>query len=230
MQITLIEKIEESSDVITFIFKPDVAFSWKAGQYLRYSLPHSNPDNRNVSRYFSISTAPFEIMIGLTTRFAKEQGSSFKNALYLLNIGDSIKAENLTGEFVVEDFNREYVFIAGGIGITPFRSILLQWAHQNKPIRVTLLYANKNEEIIFKDQLEDLAKNNPDFVIVYFIGTKHITEEDIKKATSNMKDQYYYISGPAPMVFDFEDKLLNMKISKERIRTDNFPGYTWPMT
>src|SRR3990167_4362886 len=89
MLLTFFEKKQETADVFSFIFKTDEPIKWRAGQYLFYTFPNDNPDNRGVTRYFTISSTPFE-------------------------------------DFIIDDLGKNYIFIAGGIGITPFRSILLQ--------------------------------------------------------------------------------------------------------
>lgn len=124
MGLTLLEKHPEAGDATSFIFKPETPLVWQAGQFLHYNLLHQNPDERKAERYFTIASAPFEQNIWLTTRHM-EKGSSFKAALFALPIGGNIEANGPEGDFVVNDLAREFIFIAGGIGITPYRSILL---------------------------------------------------------------------------------------------------------
>src|SRR6185436_15731863 len=111
-------------------------------------------------RWFTIASAPCEHHVMVTTRFASKQGSSFKKALKALKPGGSIEVSDLDGDFVLGDPRKQYVFIAGGIGITPFRSILKQAAHAGKRLHVTLLYANRNKVAAYKKELEALAKRN----------------------------------------------------------------------
>lgn len=226
MKLTLVEKRNEFSDVITFIFKPDTPFSFKAGQFLHYHLPHSNPDNRGNDRFFTIAAAPYEGVARITTRFASEKGSSFKNALHELKVGDVIEAEGPEGEFtVVEDPSKSYIFIAGGIGITPFRSILLESAHESEPINVILLYANHDQNVLFKDELENLTKTNPNFKIVYVFSPLHIDSDKIRKTVPDLYLPVFYVSGPEPMVNGMVDILKKMNIPGDHIKKDWFPGY-----
>ncbi len=226
MKIKIIEKKEETSGVTTFVFVPEPGFSWQAGQLLHYTLPHENPDDRGIERYFTNSAAPFEKNIHITTRYAGENSSSFKKALFSMNIGDSIEVDGLEGDFVLDDPNKEYVFIAGGIGITPFRSILADLDHQNKDVNITLLYGNRDDNFVFKDELEAFKSKHPGLKIFYFGGDNHIDEEAIRQRVPDLTKPIFYVSGPEPMVESFEKMLLNMGIPDEHLKRDFFPGYT----
>ena len=140
MKLTLRATRQEAGDIFSFIFAPERPLRWQAGQYLHYFLNHPNPDDRGVERYFSIASAPHEKQVMLTTRFAPK-GSSFKKALKKLKLGDAIEAREKGGDFVLDHRTKMFVFIAGGIGITPFRAILLDLDRNRKPLNVQLLYA-----------------------------------------------------------------------------------------
>src|SRR3989344_3471118 len=135
MILTFFEKKQETKDVMSFKFKTDEPLSWQPGQYLFYTLPNDGPDNRGVTRYFTISSAPFEKIVIITTRISLPAGrqvmpsSTFKKSLLNLKIGEKIEASGPDGDFTVENHKKNYIFIAGGIGITPFRSILLDLNH-----------------------------------------------------------------------------------------------------
>ncbi len=202
MELTLIEKRQETLDAVSFFFKPSFPILWTPGQFLIYTLEHKNPDIRGKMRFFTISTAPFENHIAITTKIDDKTPSSFKKALSQMPIGGKIEGKGPDGNFVLEDVFAEYVFIAGGIGITPFRPIILDLANDKSPINVTLLYANKTGDILFKNELEEIAKSNPNFKINYFISPNHITEDSIKKLVPDSKQPLYYISGPNNMVED----------------------------
>ncbi|MDB5161395.1 MAG: hypothetical protein JWO96_775 [Candidatus Saccharibacteria bacterium] len=225
MKLKLIKKIDVTHDVKTFIFEAQEHIIWQPGQYLHYVLNHPNPDDREAERWFTISNAPYEVHPAITTRFANPSGSTFKKALENLKPGDEIEADGPKGKFVLEDLSNQHVFIAGGIGITPFRSILLQLAHDKQPINVDLLYANRDDNFIFDGELEEIASLNPNFRIHKFVSPKKIEENDIKALADTLKDPKYYVSGPEPMVEAFEQMLKKMGIVEENIHTDFFPGY-----
>lgn len=226
MKVKLVEKKQEASDCISFIFEPEQAFEWQAGQYLRYTIPNPNPDDRSIQRYFTISAAPFEKHIMLTTRFAGEKGSSFKKDLHDLEIGAEIEVEGPMGNFIISDPNAHYIFLAGGIGITPFRSILLELEHNNLPINVSLFYANRNDEIVFKEIFDNLATANPGFKVKYIIEPERIDGEFLKHNIADLNSPFYYISGPKPMVEGVEKTLTELGVAEEKLKHDYFPGYT----
>ena len=223
--LTLIKKYNEFPDVVTFIFKSNIPFTFNAGQFLHYTLPHPNPDDRGIHRYFTIAAAPFEEVARITTRFTTIKGSTFKNALHELKVRDILEADGPEGEFVIKDESKSYVFIAGGIGITPFRSILLELAHKNSPINVTLLYANHDQNIVFKEELENLTKTNPNFKIHYVFSPQRIDEAKIREFVPDLNTPYFYVSGPEPMVNGIIDILKQMEINQDHIKKDWFPGY-----
>lgn len=231
MKLTPLNKKEESPDVVSFIFnKPDADFSWLAGQFLHYTLPHAQADDRKTERYFTIASAPHEGNIMITTRFAgQDKSSSFKKALFAMKIGDTIEAAGPDGDFILSDPNKTYIFIAGGIGITPYHSILLDMDHKNLPMNVTLLYASKNKDnVVYKDELEALAAKHPTFKIHYFFNTEQIDEAAIKNIVPDLARPIFYVSGPEPMVEMFEKMLPQMGIPEDSIKKDYFPGYDWP--
>jgi len=226
MILKLKNRKSEASDVESFIFEPSEPITWKAGQFSHYVLHHEPTDDRGSDRWFTISSAPFENVVMLTTRFSNEQSSTFKKNLKDLIIGKSIEISDIDGDFVIEDSNKEYIFIAGGIGVTPFRAILKQLEHESKSINVTLLYANRDEHIPYKEELEAIAENNSNFKINYIISPERINENKIRKLVQNLHKPLFYISGPEPMVEDLGKVLKSMGIAEDHIKQDWFPGYT----
>ncbi len=211
MRLTLIDKIQETSDVISFIWQTEKPLTWVAGQFLQYNLGDEK-------RYFTISSAPHEQNIMLTTRFS-DPGSDFKKALKNMPIGQTIEATDPHGSFTLEDPSKNYVFLAGGIGITPFRAILLDLAHHKKPINITLLYANRDQNIVFKEELEKLLP------VHYFIDPDRIDEKAILSTVYRLPSTVYYISGPEFFVLNMERLLSNLGVPPENIKRDYFPGY-----
>ncbi|OGH14792.1 MAG: hypothetical protein A2860_02620 [Candidatus Levybacteria bacterium RIFCSPHIGHO2_01_FULL_37_33] len=225
MLLTLIKKRKEADDAYSFIFEPSESIMWRAGQYMFYTLPNDNPDNRGATRYFTISSSPFEKNVMITTRIDKPGSSTFKKSLTEMKIGETIQASGPDGDFIISDPNRNYVFIAGGIGITPFRSILLDLYHRKLPINVQLMYANRDKNIVFKDELESLISKNPNFKIQYFINPTHIDEKAFLTFNSQLSTLNFYISGPSPFVRSIRDLLKEQGALSENIKLDFFPGY-----
>lgn len=225
MKLKLIEKKQETSDVISFIFSPAEPLSWEAGQYLHYVLHHEPTDDRGSDRWFTNAAAPFEDHVRITTRDSGDKGSSFKKKLMSLVEGKNIEISLVSGDFVLGDPTQEYVFIAGGIGITPFRSILKQLDHEKKPMNITLLYSNRDQNIVYKEELEEIAKNNPTFKIHYIFSPEHIDEKKIRELIPDIQKPLLYISGPEPMVESLGDTVKSMGVPEDHLKQDWFPGY-----
>ena len=241
MKLLLLEKKQEARDTISFIFKSETGLDFKPGQFLRYHIADPRPDERSDNRFFSIACAPFENIIRLTTKFAQNESSTFKKNLFKLNVGQNIEAFGPSGSFMLEDAKKQYVFIAGGIGITPFHSIVLDLNHRHEKINITLLYANRTGKPLFSQELNEIAQNHPEFKIYYLISDEpvkneqiasnigvlggKISEQTIKTLIPDFRSLIYYISGPEPMMMAFEDMLRKMGIPKENIKRDYFPGY-----
>ena len=227
MKFTLSATKKEGSDTLSFIFAPEQPLQWKAGQLLRYVLNHPNPDDRGVERFFSIASAPHEKHVMLTTRFAPKS-SSFKTALKNLRPGDAIEAHDLEGDFVVDNSEKTFVFIAGGIGITPFRAILLDLDYHKKPLSVQLLYANRDNDFPYRKELDALRGRHPEFRIDYVVSPNRIDEESIPRLVPDIQKAMLYVSGPEPMVESMDETLKKIGVPEERIKNDFFPGYEWP--
>jgi len=227
MILTLFNKVSRTTDVTSFYFKSQVPLKWEAGQFIRFTLSHDNPDDRGTSRFFTISSAPFEENIMITTKFAGDTSSTFKIALFKMKIGQEISATIPQGEFTVKDFGKSYVFIAGGIGITPFRSILLDldFNKQLGNIEIYLLYSNRSSDIVFKEELDNLVFKNPFLKVRYIISPEVCNIELIKNTIPDFQGKLYYISGPINMVRSLEDALSNAGIEDSTIKKDYFPGY-----
>jgi ferredoxin-NADP reductase len=225
MKLKLVEINQETADVKTFVFEPEQALGWVAGQFMQYHLPHQNEDERKEKRWFTISSAPFTKKPSITTRFTPEKGSSFKNTLKNLSVGDEIEADAPEGDFVLEDPKRNLVFVAGGIGITPFHSILTQAANDKLNLNVHLLYGNRSEDIPFKKEFDGLAQNNPTLQIEYIIDPDKINTMKIQQVMGAVENPLLYISGPEPMVESLVKELDKAGLKEKDIKTDYFPGY-----
>lgn len=218
-------KKPEANNVYTFVFEPEKPIQWQAGQYMHYVLPHINEDDRGHERWFTISASPFEKHIQITTRFNPDRSSSFKKALLGMEIGRKIESDDgPKGTFVIDPQASRHIFIAGGIGITPFRSMLVQLDHDSQIPKIELFYANNDTDLVFDEELSRLEKKHRDFHIHKFIGGRRIHESDLKPYVDE-PGAIFYLSGPKPMVEAYEHMLLKMGVSKDKIKLDYFPGY-----
>jgi glycine betaine catabolism B len=233
MLLTLTARHREGENVESFQFEPERPFTFQAGQYLRYTLHHREPDTRGVSRFFTIASAPAEGFVMLTTRLSTP-GSSFKQALSRLGAGAVVEAAGPSGQFVYAGREMPAVFVAGGIGITPFRSILVDLASRALEPDITLLYANSTPDIPFRRLFDDLATRQPRLKIAYTISQPgpdwrgpvgRIDERFIKEHAPLARDPLFYVAGPKAMVAATVETLRAIGVAADRIKRDFFPGY-----
>jgi ferredoxin-NADP reductase len=225
MKLKLVDTKQETQEVKSFIFEPEQPISWEAGQFLQYSLSHPNEDDRKDQRWFTNSAAPSEKHVMISTRFTDDHGSSFKKALSALKIGDQIEADAPEGDFTLDDPTRNYIFIAGGIGITPFRSILTEADATGQKLKVHLLYANRTDDIPFRKEFDQLSSKNPGLKIDYIVSPEKIDQEKIKAALEGAENPIVYISGPEPMVEALNNDLQKLGVKEDHLKTDYFPNY-----
>ena len=225
MKLKLVERQSLFADVETFYFEPKESIDWQSGQYMHYVFPHQNEDDRGEERWFTISSPPYEKHISITTRFTEKEGSSFKRALKAMKIGDAIESDGPKGRFVITEPAKKTVLLAGGIGITPYHSMLLQMDHDGQAINADLLYANRDDNFVFGEELAALETKHPDLHIHKFVGERRIEVEDFKPYADDPA-LTIYLSGPEPMVENYA-KTLKEKfgVAEERIMADDFPGY-----
>lgn len=224
-------RVSEQPGVVSFHFQPAPSFHWKAGQYFVYVMPKAAFDFLlPFVRPFTISTAPNEGYLRITTRII-DKPSVFKRQLLNLKPGAKVIGGGPYGFFTLTDLTKEYVFLAGGIGITAFRSILVDLAHGGTLPKITLFYSNRDANILFRKELDGLAKQYPTLTIHYLLDPERIEPATIKKYIPNPLQPTYYISGPKPMVDDVSMQLQQqLGISKTQIEHDAFHGYPWPLT
>jgi ferredoxin-NADP reductase len=222
MKMKLLEKRPETEGILTFHFEPSEPVDWQPGQYMHYVLNQEHPDDRGTERWFTIASAPFEKYIQITTRFDGERESTFKQALQAMEPGAEIEADGPKGSFVLQPGGGKHVFIAGGIGITPYRSMLAQMMHDDNVANIDLLYANRDTSFVFGEELKRISAAHPSFKIIEFVD-KRIEEADLQ-AYLNDNSSIFYLSGPRPMVESYES-LLKTKVGEDRVKTDYFPGY-----
>lgn len=225
MKAKLIQVQPETEDITSFIFEPERPVIRQAGQFLRYVLPHTAMDERSNDRYFTIASPPYKKYLQITTRFAEEP-SSFKRALKRLPLGSGILIdEQPEGEFVVKDPSLNYIFVAGGIGITPFYAILAEAAHSGQTLSAHVLYGNNDKQILFKDELDSFVSKNSRLTIDYVTDSGGITKEQLKQAIDAIDNPYVYLSGPEPMVEALSVTVKKLEVGITHIQTDFFTGY-----
>ncbi len=232
--LTLKGKVQMAPLVWDFIFTSSDKMRFHAGQYLEWTLAHSS-DTRGIRRYFTIASSPTEEEIHLGVKIP-EESSSFKKALLSMNPGDELLAGQLSGDFILPAKNQKLVGIAGGIGVTPFRSMVKYLTDTNRTTDMVLFYASANhEEFVYDEVLSDGSKVGVKTVQI-LSGAKDIpknwagkigfiTKEMIEEDVPDYKNRLYYLSGPNVMVDAYKKLLKSMGVRRSQIITDYFPGY-----
>lgn len=193
-------------------------------------LPHAAADNRGLRRYFTIASAPEEPELRLAVRFTETGGSSYKKALLAMNAGDIIIASQCAGDFLLpkQPGERKLAFVAGGIGVTPFRSHVAQLAAADQSADVVMYYCNNTSaEIAYDDFFSEsaiklvhvLAKEERD-------GYEHgyLTPDIIERYTPDYLERMWYLSGPPGMVNAYTALLREAGVPQRQIVRDFFPG------
>lgn len=222
---------------MVFEFEKPSDWTFTAGQFIDITLTNpSQTDAEGNKRGFSISSAPYEDTITITTRM---RDTAFKRVLKSEPLGTSATIEGPFGEMTLHaDAARPAVLVTGGIGVTTFRSILLQAAHENLPHRIILFYSNRRpEDAAFLAELEALQQTNPNYQLVATMTdmkdseqlwageTGKIDAELLAKYDDVTKNGIFYITGPPGMVKGLQSVLAGIGVHSEDIRVEEYTGY-----
>ncbi len=231
------QKIKLSDDTYDFIFQLPKKITFLPGQYMEWTLEHAHPDSRGNRRYFTIASSPTEQNLRIGVKFYP-QSSSYKKKLLELTDSDPIVATQTAGDFILKDNPQaKYVFIAGGIGVTPFRSILKYLIDRGQRKDIVVLFSNKKQsEIVYRDVFDDAYRQLGIRTIYTLTDTSSIPEDwDGRKGRidgklvmeeiPDFKERYFYLSGPHRMVTGFENSLKSIGIGEDKIVKDFFPGF-----
>ncbi len=226
-------KSKIAKDTFELVFTKPNNFNFQSGQYLEWMFPHRNYDNRGVRRYFTIASSPTENELRLSFKKV-EDGSSYKDALTKLAPGGILTATQLAGDFTLPKNASEKIgMIAGGIGITPFRSHIKYMQDSGHKYDTVLYYCcNKIEDIAFKEEFA-LVEEKMQFEQILVLA-KEESEGDFEKGfvdmnilsrrTPDFAERIWYISGPPRMVSAYDKLMQQNGVPKKNIRTDFFPG------
>jgi len=231
------DRKEVAEGTMAFQFEKPSGWTFKAGQYLDMTLldPPETDSEGNV-RSFSIASAPHEETLMVATRM---RDTAFKRVLKTAPIGTPVRIEGPSGDLILQnDSTRAAVFLAGGIGITPFRSIV-HWAAKEKlPQRVFLFYSNRRpEDAPFLVELQSLEKDNPKYKLIASMTEMEkshqpwngeiglINQKMLGRHLKDAASPIYYIAGPPAMVKGLQEMLREAKIKDDDIRAEEFAGY-----
>lgn len=237
--LTFREKKTIADQTETFVFDKPGDFVFEAGQYVVIRLTNLvAPDERAGVRSFSISSAPFEEQLTFTMR----QGiSGFKQTMYALSPGDTIAVAGPVGHFTLSHTSDDQpiVFLVGGIGVTPMRSILKQAEHEGSMRSFIALYSNRFEkDAAFHDELKSLTLKNLQYVytfsqeVIPCVGGNeergYICESMVRKYVPDVHAVWFYLVGTPAFIEGMEKMLSDMGVTKERQVCDPFAGLTRP--
>lgn len=233
MKVVLDHVQDEAANIRTFYFRPERPVQYTAGQYAEWTLKHKSPDKRGVKRWFTISSPPGGEFVTITTKYAGDkESSSFKKALFKLKPGDEMLMSDPMGDFVLPKLiQTPLVFVAGGIGITPFHSILEWLASTSEERPVKLLYGVRTEdEIIFQDTF-DKAGLHATIVVsdaspAWGGERGNLSADLILGLEKPSEDTLVYLSGPEAMIQALAKDLYKTGLNKRQIVTDEFPNYS----
>jgi ferredoxin-NADP reductase len=196
---------------------------FKAGQYMEWTVAHNKTDSRGNRRYLTIASAPNEPGVMFTIK-QPDKASAFKQKLAVLKPGETILAGHLAGSFTLpKDSNKKLAFLAGGIGVTPFRSMVADMLKSNQTRDTVLIYsANSEAEIAFKKYFAEASRVG---LRTEYLTKGYLDEPKLKKLLPDFKSRRIYLSGPYGFVSAVEAALLRLGTNPSEIMTDYFPGY-----
>lgn len=224
MNTQLIRKELVAEETYRFYFtKPD-GFGFTAGQSIDLTLVNPpETDTEGNTRAYSLVSAPHELELSIATRM---RDTAFKRVLGSLPPGAPLTFEGPFGDFVLhEKVSRPAVILAGGIGITPFYSMITDATHRALPHQIVLLFGNRTKESApFLSELETLVRKNKNFSFISLIGSR-IDADLVRAHVPPHTDPVYYLAGPAPMVRAMRAILHSLSVSGDDVRTEEFTGY-----
>jgi ferredoxin-NADP reductase/Na+-translocating ferredoxin:NAD+ oxidoreductase RnfD subunit len=226
-----------STDTYEFVFESDAPFSFRPGQYMEWTLPHSREDSRGNRRFFTLSSAPNNREVRMGVKFYPKP-STFKQRLLTLKPGDSIAACHVAGDFTLPRNRREKLaFIAGGIGITPFASMIRHMLDTRDRRDAVMIDANWKVEDISYDPLLREAHEHLGMRTVHALSAAECIPDDwqgctgfvdsrmVREVVPDYNERTFYISGPPAMVTAAKRAVAELGVKPGRIRTDYFPGF-----
>jgi ferredoxin-NADP reductase len=234
MRATVAEKREVAKGTLFVRFAVEGYPDYRPGAYFWVELPdRGHSDEKGLRRHISLATSPTETgVVGLATRL---RDSAFKQTLAELEVGDEVRVEEPKGSFLLpEDTETEYVFVAGGIGITVFRSMLRFIADERLPYRVTLVYSNRDRESsAFLDEVEELERRIEGLRVVLTMTdepgwegeTRHLDADVLGELLGGLEGKTFFVAGPPAMTEAVADSLLGAGLPEERVLASKFSGY-----
>jgi len=231
---TVAEKREVAKGTLLVTFAVEDYPDYRPGAYFWVELAdRGHQDEKGLRRHISLVTSPTDKdLVGLATRI---RDTAFKQTLAELEVGDAVEVEEPKGSFLLpEDTNARYVFIAGGIGITVFRSMLRYIHEAQLPYEITLVYSNRDREsAAFLDELEGLEQQLPGLTLVLTMTddegwdgeTRRIDAAMLREHLGDLHGYHFLVAGPPAMTEAVAAELHSAGVSEERVLASKFSGY-----
>lgn len=234
MRAVVTETREVAKGTLLVLLAVDGYPEYRPGSYFWVELPdRGHEDDKGLRRHISLVTSPTDAgVVGLATRL---RDTAFKRTLAELQVGDEVEVEEPKGSFLLpEETSAEYVFVAGGIGITVFRSMLRYIAAEQLPYRVTLVYSNRDREsAAFLDELENLEERIDGLRVVLTMTeqagwegeSRRIDAAMLRDHVGELDDKQFLVAGPPAMTEAVVEALHAAGVPEVRVLADKFSGY-----
>ncbi len=237
IKIRLKSRKEVAAGTMAFHFEKLEGFTFIAGQAGDFTLGHPpKTDKEGNTRSFTLASAPYEDELVIVTRM---RDSAFKLSLKTIALGTELSFDGPWGELTLDDDARiPAVFLTGGIGITPFRSIVLQAAHDRLAHPIFLFYSNRRpKDAAFLEEMTVAQRANPKFTFVPTMTemeksaakwsgeTGYIDKAMLLKSIKDLSVPIYYLTGPPKLVSAMQTMLSEAGVKGDRIRAEEFSGY-----
>lgn len=222
-ELKFIRRVQEAQGIYSYIFTMPPKLRFDAGQYMEWTIAQNKTDSRGNRRYLTLSSSPTEPGVMFTVKEPAERPSLFKQKLSQMKPGETILASHLSGSFTLpKNTSKKVAFMAGGVGITPFRSMVKSVIDSGQKRDMALVYsAGSPAEFSFTGLFKKAAAAG---LKSHFL-TDQVDANKITELLPDYKSRTFYISGPYGFVHAVEAALLRLSVSPAQIITDYFPGY-----
>ena len=226
-----------SGETEEFVFRQEHPVRFRPGQYLEWTLPHDHPDDRGDRRFFTISSPPGDDALAIGVEF-KARSSSFKKRLKAMEPGERIAAGHLAGDFVMpRDSGQKLAFVAGGIGVTPFVSMIRDLLQRGEKRDIVVLVTNRYETgAAYRDVFEQARSELGVRTVFTLTGpaetlpagwtgrTGRIDEMFLREEIPDYQERVFYICGSQRLVSGIKKVLARLGVERGSVRSDYFPG------
>ncbi len=228
-RVRVLEVIPRGARAVSARFERPEGFSYLAGQWAFATIERNG---EVLTRHLTLSSSPTEPFLEMTKGMT---GHPFAEAFRALAPGDELRLRGPLGRFTLRDGDGDAVFVSGGIGITPLRSMARFAADTRLPTRITLLYsARTQDDLVFLGELEAIRRENPQFAVCVTLTrpgpgwegrTGRIDRAFIERKVPDIRGRSFYASGPPAMIDAICAALAEMGVPGEQVRREVFTGY-----